>query len=390
MMLTHAFSPNMGGVEVHLDDLCDYLDKKGHEVHVVTYQPITERLRAPSYERRGKNGYVYRMRWFGYNWFPKLERNHIPLFAYLAPGLLVHSFRFMLLNRNQVDVINAHGLVPAFVAGVMKLFFRKPSVVTVHTVYNFSKQTWLGRVLAFILNYSDAVLLCAKSAFAELSIQGLDPQKAKIFTYWADQNLFRPLDKAECKRKLGWDNKFIVLFVGRLVSNKGVHILAEVAARVDKRINFAFVVTGSYDDFLKTIGQSHPRENIIYVGKVDHSILNLYYNAADLLAVPSIHEGFARVNLESMLCGTPVIASSRGALSEVFDSKVSELIEPLSVDLFAQRIRYYYDNRDELETLSKKCLQYAGARFTDHNAEDVEAIYLAVNRNTSAENVKSS
>jgi glycosyltransferase involved in cell wall biosynthesis len=372
----------MGGVEVHLDDLCDYLQKKNHNVFVVTYQPVTEKLKAASYERRNGSIHIYRMRWFGYNWFPKLERNHILLFAYLAPGLLIHSFRFMVLNRNRVDVINAHGLIPAFVAGIMKFFFRKPSIVTVHTMYNFSKPTLLGRILAFTLNYSDTVLLCARGAFAELSIQGLSPQKSKVFTYWADQDLFKPLNKAECKRKLGWDGKFIVLFVGRLVSNKGAHILAEVATRVDKRINFAFVVTGSYDDFLKMIGQSSPRENIIYVGKVDHSILNLYYNAADLLAVPSIHEGFARVNLESMLCGTPVIASSRGALSEVFDSEVGELIDPLSVDLFAQRIQYYYDNREKLKTLSKKCLRYARARFTDENAQDVEAVYVGINRNT--------
>jgi glycosyltransferase involved in cell wall biosynthesis len=389
LMITHGFSPNMGGVEVHLDDLLDYLQKKDHKVFVVTYQPITEKLRAPSYERRNENIDIYRMRWFGYNWFNKLDRNLFLLFVYLGPGLLIQSFRVMLLNRNRVDVINSHGLIPAFVSLVLRFFFRKPSVVTVHTVYNLSKPTLVGRILAFILNYHDAVLLCAEGALREMCIQGLDPRKSKVFTYWADQNLFKPLDKAECKRKVGWDDKFVVLFVGRLVRNKGAHILAEVARRVDKTIHFAFIVTGSYEDFLKMTRQTRLRENIIYVGKVDHSILNLYYNAADLLAVPSLHEGFARVNLESMLCGTPVIASSRGALSEVFDSEVSELIEPLSVDLFAQRIQYYYDNRQKLETLSKKCLQYARARFTERNAEDVEAIYLAINRNTSAEKVKS-
>ncbi len=152
--------------------------------------------------------------------------------------------------------------------------------------------------------------------------------------------------------------------------------MAETARTVDKNIFFAFIVTGTYEDFLKIAGQSKLDENIIYIGKVDYSILNLYYTAADILAVPSQYkEGFARVNLEAMLCGTPVIASNRGCLPEIINPDVGELIDPPAVDEFARRIEYYYHHPERLRQLCKNCARYARKRFSADNARTIEETY---------------
>jgi hypothetical protein len=82
-------------------------------------------------------------------------------FAYLIPGLLVHSFAFMVVNKKKVDVINAQGLVASLIGSILKAIFGKRSVVTVHTVYNLEKRPMLGKIFAWILKANDCVLLYA-------------------------------------------------------------------------------------------------------------------------------------------------------------------------------------------------------------------------------------
>jgi glycosyltransferase involved in cell wall biosynthesis len=93
LMITPFFSPNIGGVETHLDDLCEYLRKRGHKIFVITYQPLTTNVKALKFER-DQNLEVRRIGWFGYSLFHKLEPYPLLEFMYLTPILLVYSFLF--------------------------------------------------------------------------------------------------------------------------------------------------------------------------------------------------------------------------------------------------------------------------------------------------------
>jgi glycosyltransferase involved in cell wall biosynthesis len=340
----------------------------------MTYQPLTVKVKAPSAEKR-RNLEIYRIKWFGYNWFYKLEPYPPLELLYLAPGLLFYSFFFMLLHR-EIDVIHTHGFVASFVGKLLKVVLRKSAVASVHTTYNLDTRPVLGRIFAWILNSFDRVLVVSDNVKYELMRYGLDPKKVVVFTYWANQGVFRSLDKDECKKMVGWGDKFVVLFVGRLIEIKGAHVLVKAARMIDGNIHFAFITTGTYEDFLKIAGGRLSR-NITHIGSVDYSKLNLYYNAADVLAVPSQYvEGFARVPLEAMLCGTPVLASNVGLLPEVVKSDVGELIDPPTPEEFARKITYYYKNPKKLRNLSENCVRYARKRFTTDNAKVIEKEYL--------------
>jgi glycosyltransferase involved in cell wall biosynthesis len=374
LMVSPFFRPNIGGVETHLSDLTNYLRNNGHKVFVVTYQPLTVKAKAPSAEKR-RNLEIRRIRWFGYNWFYKLEPYPPLELLYLAPALLLYSFFFMLRHR-EIDVVHTHGFVASFVGKLLKLVLRKPVVASVHTTYSLDKRPILGRIFAWILSSFDRVFVVSENVKYELMRYGLDQKKVVVFTYWADHEVFRPLDKEECHKMVGWDNKFVVLFVGRLIEIKGAHVLVRAAKMVDENIHFAFITTGTCEDFLKMVGGKLSR-NIIYVGSVDYGRLNIYYNAADVLAVPSQHvEGFARVSMEAMLCGTPVLASKVGLLPEVVSQDVGELIDPPTPEEFAKRITYYYLNREELMALSQNCVKYARKCFTIDNAKVIESACL--------------
>jgi len=371
LMITPFFSPNIGGVETHLDDLCEYLQKRGHKIFVITYQPLTTRRKARNLEvKRGI--VVRRIDWFGCGWFNKLEP--YPLFEvmYLFPALYLQTFFFALFNGKRIDLIFTHGLVASLVGKFVKQIFRKRTIATVHTIYYLNRKPQLGKIFAWILRSYDKVLFVSEGVRREFMCFGIDGSKTDVFTYWANHSRFKPLSKRKAKNMLEWNGKFIVLFVGRLIKEKGADVLVKTARLTDKDIFYAFITSGSHEEFRRSLGGNVP-ENVIYVGPVEYSKLHLYYNAADIFALPSQYrEGFSRAVLEAALCGTPVVASSIGCLPEVVDPSIGRLVDPPTPESFAKVIEYYYTHHAELERLSRICAEYAQKHFTESNARVIE------------------
>lgn len=370
-MVTPFFSPNIGGVETHLDDLCKYLLKRGYKISVITYQPLTIRRKGQSVEVNG-NLITRRINWFGCGWFNKLEPYPLLEIIYLFPALCLYTFLFVLFNRRRLDVIVTHGLIASLVGKFIKLTFKKYMIATVHTIYYLNTKPLLGRIFAWVLKSYDKVLFVSERIRRDFRHFGIESSRTVVFTYWADHTRFKPLDKDRVKKMLGLDGKFIVLFVGRLIREKGADVLLNAARMTDKNILYAFITSGSYDEFKRVVKGNIP-SNVIYVGPIEYSKLHLYYNAADVFVLPSQYrEGFSRAVLEAALCGTPVIASNTGCLPEVVDLNVGQLVTPPTARHFAKVIEYYYVHRNELEMLSRKCAEYAQKKFTESNARVVE------------------
>ena len=84
---------------------------------------------------------------------------------------------------------------------------------------------------------------------------------------------------------------------------------------------------------LRRLVHEHRLEDTVdFVGSQDQPRLALYYNAADLCAVPSLTESFGLVALESMACGTPVVGTRVGGLQTVIENDVSGLLVPAGDD----------------------------------------------------------
>jgi glycosyltransferase involved in cell wall biosynthesis len=374
LMLSPFFSPNVGGVETHLDDLCAYLQKRGHSVFVITYQPLTTRAKSPRFESK-QNLEIRRIKWVGYDLFQKLEPHPVLEFIYLTPTLLMHSFSFLIRRRDDVNVIHAHGLNAAFVAKVVGRLFGKRTIVSIHAIYNLSNRNTLGKLMNISLSSSDALLTLANKSKTELLKIGLDNSRIKVFTYWVNQQVFKPLDVTSCKKELGLDRKFVVLFVGRFLEIKGVRLLLDVATRLttSRDITLMFVGEGPLSNEVRKASSN--LGNVLYVGKVENKKLSKYYNAADVVVVPSIYEeGFGRVILEALSCGTPVIASNRGGVPEALDQSVGILIEP-KVDEIQRTIENLYEHPEQLANLRRNCRAYAENRFSENNAKAIENAY---------------
>lgn len=367
LQLTAHFRPNIGGVETHLEDLCQALTKRGFDIFVLTYRPLQTQVKWKIYEKE-KNIEILRMPWIP-NLFYKLIESPILELVYLLPGLFLITPLVLLLKNP--EVIHAHGLVAGFVGVFWGKLFGKRVVISTHSIYSFPKKGMYKNFASWIFKNADYCLGLSKQSENEILSLGLNKLKVNHFTYWIDLNNFQRIKNA--KIKLGWKEGFVVLFVGRLVQEKGVIVLVEAAKNWDKNINLKIIGSGPLEYL---IGDKISEfKNIEYLGPISQSELPIYYSGSDILVVPSLsQEGFGRVILESLACGTPIIGANIGAIPEAIDKTVGTLID-VSTENIKQFIEYFYEHRDKLTMLSENCRNFAERKYSEKNVETIIRAY---------------
>ncbi len=359
----------MGGLETHLEDLTKIIYKKGLSSFVLTYKPVTTKIPAKIYEKHDGIE-IFRISWFG-NLFYKLVKNPILEFLYLTPALMF-VLPVLLIIRKDICVIHSHGLIAGFPAVFWGKIFGKKVITTTHSIYNFPNHGLYHDFSAWIYNNADAVLVLSDQSRREILDLGIDKNKVIRFTYWIDLKHFSKVPGA--KKHLGWEKKFVVLSAGRLVPEKGLLELLDAAKKWNSKITLAIAGAGPLENTIR----DHTRKykNIIYLGNIDSTKMPIYYSAADFLIVPSVHEeGFGRIVLESLACGTPVIGSNRGAIPEAMDKSVGKLID-ISPSNIKQAVEELYVNKGKLLGLASNCRKFAVSRYAESNAKTMIDLYL--------------
>lgn len=373
LILTPFYPPNVGGVETHLQDLTDCLEKDSRfNVYILTYQPITTSVKGERFQQYG-NIQIRRISWIGFNLFHKLEPYPVLEFLYITPWLFINALFFILRYRKKISVIHAQGFNCAFIGKILAGMFRKKLVVSIHAIYNLNPGSLFTKLVKWALEKADKILTLSEASKKELVNIGLPVSCVSVYTYWIDQDLFSPINLQDARKQLGWPDKFMVLFVGRFIEKKGMDILYDLAQDIKEDVLFSFIGDGPLNDKLKHLSKKLP--NIRYVGKVDNKDLPLYYNSADIVCVPSKYEeGFGRVIIEAFSCGIPVVASRRGGIPEAVNESVGVLVEP-SVEEFKKAILELFFNREKLSTLSENCRGYALKKFGLSNAQTIVDLY---------------
>jgi glycosyltransferase involved in cell wall biosynthesis len=133
-------------------------------------------------------------------------------------------------------------------------------------------------------------------------------------------------DLREFRSKFALPDEKIVLFVGRLVYEKGVHVLVNAVPKVLEKANAKFIIVGNgymkeqLSGLVKSMGLVH---KVLFTGFVDDETLRKLQRCADVSVVPSLFEPFGIVALEAMAARSPVVVSDTGGLSEIVEHDIS-------------------------------------------------------------------
>jgi spore coat protein SA len=245
----------------------------------------------------------------------KLLRRQPPM--RLRIPLLRYLFRGLTDRLKKGDVVYIHNR-PEFAAAISGVCHAKGARLVLH-LHN-SHLVHFPEAFRNRLD-ADAVVYC--SAFLKAEMNGLLPhvKQQSVLANGADDLVFYPRS-----RKEPHSGDFQILFVGRLVPEKGAHNLVKamrilrekgvpVRARIIGSVGFGSSATSDYVERLK---QDAP-ENVEFADYISGSRLGDEYRRADIFCCPSVwNEPFGLVNVEAMASGLPAIATRVGGIPEIF------------------------------------------------------------------------
>ena len=249
---------------------------------------------------------------------PKLGMTSAPYFMAAAclPVLKRH-----LRSGYEFDVIDAHYFYPDGVAAVMLgRWLKKPVVVTSRgTDINLIPKYRLPRkmIQSAAADASHLVTVCQalKDSLVELDV---DSERITVLRNGVDLEFFTPTDRHEARKILNLDaDANILLSVGHLIERKG-HDIPIRALKSLPEVQLLIAGDGELQRSLHELAENEGvSDRVRFRGNVPHENLRHYFSASDALVLASSREGWANVLLESMACGTPVIASNVWGTPEV-------------------------------------------------------------------------
>jgi D-inositol-3-phosphate glycosyltransferase len=229
---------------------------------------------------------------------------------------------------------------------------------------------------AVVIGCSDAVLAsCSVELDQLVELYGADPARVAVVPPGVDHAFFAPGDRVQARRALALPaDGALLLFVGRIQPLKGAHIAVRALARLLRRgVDASLVIVGgpSGHEGSATLRGLHElvRElgidkHVVFRPPQPHELLSSYYRAADVTIVPSRSESFGLVALESLACGTPVVASAVGGLTTlVGDGVTGALIDSWDPEDYAAAIEQLVDQPIRATRASMAAVLDAG-RYT--------------------------
>jgi len=236
-----------------------------------------------------------------------------------------------LAEENGYDLIHGHDWLVARASAALAERAEVPYVTTIHATEHGRHQGWvqdhpqshIHAVERWMARRADAVIVCSYYMRGHVAdIFDIDERRIAVIPNGIDPSEMRPAgDLAAMRLEFAKPHEKLVLFVGRLVYEKGFQLALEALPSVVEKVeNVRFLVAGSgtHEAELKAQAQRLGlSEHGSFLGWIGDDVLHSLYRIADLCVVPSIYEPFGLVALEAMASGCPCIVADTGGLREV-------------------------------------------------------------------------
>lgn len=310
-MLTWEYPPyKVGGIAAHCADLTRALADQGHEVEVISYGESEEREK-----RRGVN--IHRV--------PSSDNatDTVSWSTYL--GHQMEKKAIELHRQEKFDLIHAHDWMTVPGAAGIKKLLDIPLVFTLHSTQRGRdgiESTYQRKIndLEWYGTY-EAQEVISVGKMLKKEIRGMfevPESKIEYIPNGIDLESFDHHQLTAKREDYAGDWEKLILFVGRLVKQKGVSYLMQAMPSILKdHPDSKFVFAGGGPvDYYRQQAQSLVGDKALVKGFVPDRELKDLFSLADMTVAPSLYEPFGIVPLESAACGTPTVGSYVGGMRD--------------------------------------------------------------------------
>lgn len=388
-----------GGLEIYVLELSKALAAQGIEVDIFTrsqdtHDPLIEEI-APN------------LRLFHLPVGPKERIEKKKLTQYI-PEYVDEFMRFTKSRNLKYDILHCH----YYMSGLIGLEINKKSGIKLPLLMYFHTLALMKNLVAHdelekeeieriqaeytLVKEVDLIITPTESEKSYLEYLYLaDKNKMVIIPPGVNTNFFKPIDQCEAKKKIGTKKEDkILLFVGRIEPLKGLDMLMyalKVLIMKNPELQVCLWIVGGdisqpqelWSHQLKMLQQLkevlHLSMRVKFVGLKTQEELPAYYNAAEMVIMPSHYESFGMVTLEAMACGTPVITTNVAGVSQLIDKQHAALITSVNNPLLlASQIKYLLTDDAAHAQISADLRVKAQALSWDTIVTKIIAVYDSV------------
>jgi len=360
LMFNRWVGYNQGGNETHIKELTVFLNREGHKVDILTtgkaaLEDISVSINKVTEIDSPKEHFMY-----GY-------RSLLFTIKYIISSILCFD-RLVRREKRKYDVVIVSFSLEAFIMRFVRLIYRLPYVLIM------VGDTDLELIEGKRANRSSQL---THYAARECVVYGYYPD---VLTKGVDRERFNTEVGASDVRKMYIDksDQFLVITVCRLEPRKNIATLIKAAKILEKehmnKFKYVIVGGGVEEGMLRKMAKRYDLENVVFfTGMLSSTsdLLTKHYAAADIFAMPTLHEGFGYVFTEAMAFGLPVIGTDTSSVPEVIED-VGIVIPMKSPRRLADAIHQLYKDRKLYEDLSMKGLRKVENLYWDNLIDKYE------------------
>jgi D-inositol-3-phosphate glycosyltransferase len=275
------------------------------------------------------------------------------LYQYM-PIFARHCEEFRQEEAGCYDIIHSHYWLSGMVGLELAWQWDVPHVVMFHTLARL-KQLANPRepepVLRLemeqrLIQQADCIIVPTADERAQIMRHcGAPSSRVVVIPCGVDLDLFVPRDKRQARELLQLSSERpVLLFAGRLDPFKGPDVLLRAAALMEEEVQVV-IVGGKLNGEDKEIHELQElakkleiAHRVRFVGAQPRQEMPLVYSAADVTVMPSYHESFGLVAVESLACGVPVVATRAGGLTMIVRHNETGFLVPRCPGFFAERL----------------------------------------------------
>jgi D-inositol-3-phosphate glycosyltransferase len=207
--------------------------------------------------------------------------------------------------------------------------------------------------------------------------------KVSVIPCGVNLQLFHNMNREMARQYLEIDERKTVLYVGRIESLKGIDTLIKAMTYLQDDGPVRLMIVGGDDkseaelDKLRYLAASLGVSTLVdFAGLVNHEELPYFYNAADVCVIPSYYESFGLVVLESLACGTPVVANRVGIVESLLENRnTGYILDDHEPHHLAEAIAMIFKNPSDRLSIAETARETVAGFSWEHVAMEISKQY---------------